>query len=472
MKFYKHISEAKAESLQIGFLILMILPLLILYFFNHPTTEDFYFTETARELGFIDAQRFFLKFWGGRFTYFALISINPLLFKSIAGYNVLLFLIMISFFLILFLFIYQLTKNSLTFKEKLLFSLSVFFLYLYSMPSISQGFYCLGFSYVYHLGILLILVFFISYIQLSIAVKLSQKIFYSAICCLTAIAAAGCNELSAAIFLMTLLLLLLKSIIDKKINYSLLFFVVITSITVYIAFTAPGNSNRMEEYPDSHRFLFSIYNSGTFLLHQLIVWTFNSPLLAFTFLLIPIFIKIIEKSKTFTDRFSINPFNSIIILLAFVYSGIFIMMWSVGIPPYLRILNVLYFLFLLGWFYNMIVLFRYLDRKFNISNLKYPKYLNAIAYIIIIFFLIKENNITTAYSDLLSGAAKKFSNIMDERYNYILTDNSDTCKIDSIDYVPKTFFFMDINYEPKSVYNKGYSQYFNKKSVILKKTEN
>jgi len=469
MEAYKKISGNGIVNLQIGFLILMVLPFLILYYFNHPTAEDFYYEEITKKIGFIDAQRLFFKFWGGRYMYYALISTNPLIFKSIAVYNVLLCLIMISFFIILFLFISQFIRNSLTFKERLLFSLSIFFLYLHTMPSVSHGFYWLGSVICYHLAVISILLFFIAYVRLSNDVNLHTKIIYSVICSLAVIAIAGFNEIAASIFLMSLVFLLLKNVfIDKKIYWPLVFFVIITSIAVYIAFTAPGNSQRSEYYTDKHRFIYSIYNSGTFLLQQLISWTINSPLLAFTFLLIPFFLKIIKTNKPVSAIFSINPVYSVTLLIVFLYSGIFVMSWSVGVLPFDRILNTLYFLFLIGWFCNIIVLFYYLNRKFDISGLKYPKYLNAISYIIIVFFLIRENNIRTAYSDLLGGAAQKFRNDMNERYDYILQNNSDSCKIDSIYYVPKTFFLKDIDYDPKSVYNQGYAAYFNKKSIILK----
>ena len=41
------------QKLQIGFLVLMILPFLILVYFNHPTPEDFYYEEIVKRSGIL-----------------------------------------------------------------------------------------------------------------------------------------------------------------------------------------------------------------------------------------------------------------------------------------------------------------------------------------------------------------------------------------------------------------------------------
>ncbi|MEO8209920.1 MAG: hypothetical protein ABI840_05135, partial [bacterium] len=281
MQLNKRIAGNREENLQIGFLILIILPVLFLFYFNHPTTEDFYWGEIVKKAGFIDGQRFFLKYWGGRFTYYILMSLNPLFFNSIPAYNILLFLIMVSSVIILYLFISQFTGNSLTFKDKLFFTLSIFFLYLYAMPSIGQGLFCLGFIICYHLGIMLMLLFFIIYNRQIYTGNEKTKILYSIICCFVAIAIAGLNELSATIFLISIVLLLTKNLfVNKKINWSLVIFVIVTIIAVYIAFTSAGNSQRSKQYTDAHQLFYSVYNSGIFLLQQVVSWTINSPLAA------------------------------------------------------------------------------------------------------------------------------------------------------------------------------------------------
>ena len=65
-------SSIKTEFLIAGISILVILPFLVLHYFNQPTPEDFFYPGIVKESGFLDAQNYFYKFWGGRISYYAL----------------------------------------------------------------------------------------------------------------------------------------------------------------------------------------------------------------------------------------------------------------------------------------------------------------------------------------------------------------------------------------------------------------
>lgn len=462
----KNINSVKTKFLISGISILVILPFLILHYFNQPTPEDFFYPGIVKESGFLDAQNYFYKFWGGRISYYALTSYNPLYFYSISGYNVSAFLFFILFFYVLYLFISEFTKSILNQSERLLLLLSVFFLYLYSMPSVGQGFYWLGSVLNYHLPVIIIMLFFISYNRINIYESIGRKTFYTSICFIAAISLAGFNELSAMIFSMSLIFLFLKDyFIEKKINRYLLYMLVLNLFTDYIAFSGPGNKQRSDLYVNSQEFYYSLYNSVEFLFQQLINWIFYSPLLAVTFLLIPVFFKIIKSDKQ-SLIFSIQPVFPVALLLIFLFTGTFIMLWSNGIVPYGRILNFLFFLFLTGWFYIMIVLLSYFNRKYKFAGYKFPGYTYAVAFLIILALLVKDNNIKTAYSDLISGKAQKFHNDLETRYSKIQNEISDSCIVDGLEEVPESLFFMDIDYVPTTVYNKGYQMYFNKKSIV------
>jgi Family of unknown function (DUF6056) len=470
MELSKKISGTNNEIFIIGILAIMVLPFLILSYYNQPTPEDFYYEELTKKIGFIDSQRVFYKFWGGRYLYYALVSVNPLLFRSITGYNISSFILTISYFTVLYLFISELTKNYLTVKQRLLFSLSIIFLFLYSLPSVAQGFYWLGSEINYRIPLILIFLFFISYIRSNETSRSKRKFFYSVVCCLLAAGIAGFNEITASIFFVSIILLLLRDIfVNKKINRLLVIVTLITAISIYISFSAPGNFNRLKEYSGAEKFISSFVDSIAFVFSQTISWTFNSPIIPITLLLTPVLFRIVNSGKSVSNIFSVSPVYSVIILFLFLFTGTFIMEWSSGISPYGRILNVLYILFLMGWSYSIILFLHYIKTKFEITSLRFPKYLSAAAYLIIFFFLIRENNITTAYADLLSGKAGKFKNDVNERYEYILRDNCDSCEISLQIHAPKSLFFMDIDENPLSVYNLGYAMYFNKKSIVLKK---
>jgi len=125
--------------------ILSLIPFLLLNYYNQPTSEDFYYSGELFTFGFSKAFRVLYKFWGGRYFGYLLILVNPLCFNSID------------------FFISRFTRNSLNLNERLLLTLSIVFVCLYSMPSIGQGFYWLISVLFYNVGIILSFLFLIVY---------------------------------------------------------------------------------------------------------------------------------------------------------------------------------------------------------------------------------------------------------------------------------------------------------------------
>jgi hypothetical protein len=461
--------QIKSDHVLIGFLVLTILPFIILFFYNQPTPEDFYYEEIVKKSGFYDAQRFFHKFWGGRIVYYAIISLNPLILKSVAGYNLFALLISLFFFYSFYLFVTEITKSGIIVKDKILIVLSFIFLFVYAMPSVGQGFYWLGSAINYRLASAFSMLFYVFFLRLNRSETNSQKYISIAICSLSAVFVAGSNELAATIFSMSVVFLFLKFlIVDKKFNRYLLFFIIVNIAVTYFSFSAEGNSKRGEQYLNNQDFIFSAINSVTFVFQQIFTWIFNSPLIPVTVLLIPVFYKLLNSGNG-SSLYTINPLMSVSVLFTFLFTGTFIMFWSSGIMPYDRILNYLYFLFLSGWFIIVINFLSYLRTRFNTESVRYQKYFYIGSILIVTIFLFRENNITTAYSDLLSGKAEKFHSELNARYDKIESDKKDTCVVERIVEVPKSYFFMDIDQNVKSIYNQGYAMYFDKKAIVLRK---
>lgn len=467
----KNISEIKIEYFLIISLALLILPFLILHYYNNPNAEDFFYGENAERTGFLDAQEVLYKYWGGRYFTYIFLSITPLTFNSIIGYKFFTFSMMLVFLYVLYLLISEITKNGLELREKILITLSICFLYLYAMPTVSEVFYWYASLVGYLFAIILFLIFSIFYLRLKRTENLQKKIFYLILCCLTIIAIAGSIELSAVLIVILMFFLLVKSIfVEKKFDWTLLFMALITVIAVYIAFSAPGNSERSSKYPENYKLFYSMYSSAEFLVKEIFLWISGTPLLPLTLLLIPVLFRAIRGS-TNSSMFSINPVYSLLVTFIVLFSNVFLIFWSMGISPYSRIINFIYFLFLIGWFYNAAVITFYINKKFDISIKRLSKYVYAIGFTAVALFLIKGNNISTAYHDLLGGVANKYDNEMKARFDSILQCGSDSCEVDSVKNIPGAFYFFDNAADPNQFVNRGYELYFNKKSISLKKKQ-
>ncbi|MEO8209918.1 MAG: DUF6056 family protein [bacterium] len=473
MEIHKKISDTKTGDYLIFFLILMILVFLILNYFNHPPHEDFYYAEETKRLGLLKAFKVLYKYYGGRYFTYILICLNPLVFNSIQAYKVITFLLMIIFFYVLFQFVSLTTGNGLTIREKLLFSLSIIFLYLYKMASVEEGFYWLLSTICYHFSFILIMLFFIFYIRLSNENNINKKIFYTLIGCLVASMIPGTNEFAAGLILILIFSLLIKNFFFKKTyDWILLLFAVITGIGTYFLLKAPGNYARFIENGKPLQLDNALYNTFIFFVEKVFEWVFNTPLLIITILFIPFFQRIIKNKSGIKDMFSVNPIFSLLLWVSILLINIFTKSYSTSSSPYERTENFIYFVFLIGWFYNVIVLTSYVSRKFKINIEKLPKFVYTIGFAVIIFFLFRENNIKNACIDLFGGGAYTYSNELEKRYNHILQSSSDTVEIESIKNVPKSFYSWDLIDDSSVNSDRAFANYFNKKAIIIKSQDN
>jgi len=313
------------------------------------------------------------------------------------------------------------------------------------------------------------MLFLIFYSRIDKEKNIAKRNLFIFISCLITIAIPGTVELSAAIMVIVAVLLIMTSIIkDKKVSWWLILIVLITIVCVYFVIKSPGNDQRSVKYTENHNLFISLYSSFIFLFQTIAGWIFNSPLLPITVLFTPIFFKITDPDISGNRILEIKLSYIIVIFLLMLYTNIFIIYWSLGIPPYDRILDFIYFIFLTGWFLIIISLTLFIRNKFGIKEFKLPKYIYAAAGILIVFFIVRENNISSAYSDLFSGKASEFNITLFERYDSISKTGSDSLEIDSIRNIPQTFFFQDITKDPKRPFNIGYGSYFNKKYIVRK----
>ena len=119
----------------------------------------------------------------------------------------------------------------------------------------------------------------------------------------------------------------------------------------------------------------------------------------------------------------------------------------------------------------MIVIINYFKLKYKKENIRIPVILNLFSYILIVLFLYLSNNIKVAYSEVISGEAKRYNQEMNDRYEKIRNSNEDNIEIDKIENVPQVFFLYDITEDPNNIYNIWYKEFFGKESIALKKSE-
>jgi hypothetical protein len=271
--------------------------------------------------------------------------------------------------------------------------------------------------------------------------------------------------------LMISLLVLSKIITEKKINSRLILYSFTTALSSYVLLSAPGNNVRGSQYPDSHKLLPSVITTLSTMADYFISWILMSPLLFITLLIIPIICKLIRNSEKKPVSIFVNPIYTLGAFIGVLFVLFFTPVWSLGRSPFNRTVNIIYFVFLIGWFYNIIIIVYQITKKheFNISRI--PKYVYAIALIIVILFLFKKNNVKNAYADLLRGGAVKYNNELYQRYDLIENSASDSLTVKPLENTPRTIFFTDITSDPALEFNRMYAHYFNKRYISVMKAD-
>ncbi|HMS65167.1 MAG TPA: DUF6056 family protein [Ignavibacteria bacterium] len=460
------LNKIVSENTLFVFFFFMIAPFVILFFYNHPSNDDWTQTYIANKLSFLDQQIYYYNEWSGRYFSNSLFSINPLYFQSFIGYKILTLFIMILFIYILYSLISVLTKNSLTKKEKVLITLSVLFLYLYSMPAVSQSFYWMTTAFVYQIGIILLMLFILLYTKITDSEKTSSVTFLTVLSLVTLILIEGCSEMSmiSGIIIVSLMIFY-KFISEKKINARLIIYILTIVVCVSVFLSAPGIKVRSTFYPDAHQLIPALVTTTKSLLTNLISWLFLSPLIFITFLALPALFKIVTDSGKKQNSIFKNPVYVSIGLLGILFMLFFAPVWSIGSVPFNRTINMIYFIFLCGWFYIITISVSYFRERFNFNLDRIPKYFYAISLIIVVLFLFKKNNIKNAYSDLIKSRAAIYNEELHNRYEQIYSTSSDTVKVPELTERPPTIFVDDITSDPEFKYNFMYAGCFDKKAI-------
>jgi len=471
--------NVRINFLLISFFAISILPFTFLFLFNHPSPEDFSWGETVRSMGFFEAQKFFYEKWSGRFFSYLLLSVNPLLFKSIVFYKIFMLIFFLIFVYIFFVFVSAFSKSELSFRERALLAISILFVYLYSMPSISEGLYWLTSVSIYQLGISLIMLSIILYKISSVQIPGSKRNMIVMSVFLVTIFAIGTSEIITFLILcITVFAFLIKYLkinfnteyrIPKIGNKIFLLFIMSVVISAAFVFSSPGNSLRALEFDNSKNFLYSFNTSFVYLFRNLFSWIFLSPLLPVSILLSPLLIKLFNVGEAVSKRKMIYKIGiKYLGLFLILYAVYFITIWNIGESPYGRTVNIVYFIFLVGWFYNLSFVLKFIQLKFDFEFQQFSNRSIFFILIVISLFLIKSNNIKIAGAELIRGSAINYDKNLTQRYIQIENSNTESCVVDSIRNKPRTFFLYDITGNADNPYNLWYSKYFNKKSIILK----
>jgi len=395
-------------------LLLVLIPFFILCFFVHPSLiDDYCFVVKTNELGLANAFLDWYIHWTGRYSLCFLMSINPLLFGSFLFYRVITFGLIVLLPL-LFFFLMKSISSKQSFRFNIGFTAVFTLFYFFQLPSVYEGLYWMTGAFAYQLPTLCLMAIFISLVE--ILVKERNTLWYTLLACVSSVVLIGANEISMATLVFFLFFLIAYRFFAKKKQSKELWLILLISILASLAVVlSPGNEQRTQLFPLAHDLPQAIKMTCLGFLYYVGQWAG----LALMLTIIAFYILRTTNLSFIHHPISIPLWLSVSLLVSTLFIGFFIPAWATGQIPNPRAINVLFFIFLVGVFYHMIFVYQFLMLKDSMDEIgKITAKLVVFAVFFITFYPGKgiNNNIKTAYVDLLSGKAYRFHLSMMQLY--------------------------------------------------------
>lgn len=457
-------------------LIVAIIPFFLLTFYAHPSADDFSYAAAYRTGDFWGYVTGDYLTWKGR--YFA-IFVTVLFHQSgdmIANYKYPLLINLTFIFLAFYYLARSIFEEQASFRQTLFCTLALAVFYIITLPKVSAALYWADGGFQYQVGSVFFLLALAAVLRLyrtvegSFITTLASMLFIFAAIGSTEIFMISLSTLVGLIFLYKFFILK-----ENRLAWSLVLFV--TAISSALLVFAPGNTVRMGlASEDSKQFWFSI---GRSLFHggeALINWMSQPALWFLTILFIPvalylIYIKGIRKDACWTRFLLILG-----LLLGQIWVSFFATWWAAATPAPWRTLNVIYLLFLVGWFILVLELVAvltknrkliYIDRVFAIPS----RLLIIVSLISLVTLLIGKSHIRDAYNDLFVGAPI-YDQFMKNRYAYIRLQKSKagqgrpTVSVKMNRNPPRLLIYTDISRDRSDWRNSSYATYFGLSSIV------
>ncbi|WP_460879603.1 DUF6056 family protein [Pontibacter rugosus] len=276
---------------------------------------------------------------------------------------------------------------------------------------------------------------------------------------------AGSNELALVYMMTTLLFILIVSWIKKSKDRYYLFtifsFCLLVSLFVVLA---PGNYARMEMHAVARQPVWSVLYAGALTLVSLYRW--GGLLILASLVYVLVFGAQIREAYQQSRLFKVPLSLLFLYIIGTLFLMHFVFTWATGERPTPRVENVIYFFLLLSWFYTLQVLI--IQRPSWLLIQQAPFLVKGgILLLFLLSVLDIQNNVSTAYLDLLSGKAAKYNSALQDRAAYLHESKCYKCIVPALPTVPTSLHLLDIEPIGETEHKWVNEAYFNKKSIIL-----
>jgi len=443
-----------------------IIPFILLCAYSQPSADDWYMAADTMEKGFWRSNIDFYLGLTGRFFSSALLFMHPMLFSFTAFKLYSLALVLGLVASMRWAAGAWFPETSKGWKWALVVMASV--LFLWGMGSTAQGFYWGTGSAGYTLPCLLFFCLAGMFGRRCLERDWRPRPAVLVAACLTAIAITGCTEVAMAVFLAHITALnALFFWHHRRVSRPLLIVLVATFVGVAMVVLTPGNANRRTWYTNevNHVFIPAFLMALKLGGRQVAVWLVFMPFVLFSLVTLSIWPAAFQLSRQRAWELVIL---SLLLMLATVFGGFFLGTWSMGAVLPLRAVNLLLLFFIIDWVILLAGVVSLL-RSFQVEVPGAGVLLSLVAFLMFGAALgATNNNVKTAWRDLLSGDAARYDRECTERHAMIRASSEQDLVLPELKARPKTLFFNDLKPDPANWRNTGCARFFRKHSLGLR----
>lgn len=449
-------------------LAILFIPYVANCFFAYPQTDDFCYTSVSADLGFIKSQCNWYTTWTGRFFSTALLSINPLVYKSLAGYRFILALFILFQLASLCLLTKVVTNGVLTYKENIIFATALLASNYDQMEDIRSGLYWMAGVVTYQVAASLMFVYLSNLLVLSNSYVKKNSHIGVAITILCAFFLQGTNEVMLVLNILITVTIIYYSYNNSKNNgFYHLYTLLAVLIGSLLSLLAPGNYVRINTFSRNEGVFVIVYKALLKTMSLIELWvTAPSTLI----LLILVFVAINNRPRLKKIFIECKLSLSLSILFGLTFMSVLVPYLITGLPPENRILNMTNLLFLSGW----TILCAIMSARFGERFLKlFDSYRIAGMQIVVFIYIaalfgIGSSNYVLVTNDILSGNSYKYSLEVERKEKFLIDSLEKIEVVEDIQTTPHSLFFDYIRYNGDHWVNKCYASYLGKNRVSLK----
>lgn len=448
--------------------IYVLLPFLYLARYDHPSADDYVYSVNFSKYSLWDIVRQDYFNMSGRYLSRFIYWFDPTRYHSLRDYRIASIIMILLFTATVVFLVRSLTREYLSFRQTLGLCALFIFLYFSKAPGISEAFYWFMSYSIYQLANIFTMLLLIGIVRLRRKDKPSLLNFLG--CAVLCIAIMGCNEVSLIItFLFIYYHTISQYFSSKRLDPWLAVLCIVCTLSAIAALAAPGNFTRIN---GAHQVSRSVAwtMTGSLSISAVYMSQWINPILAASVLYIPLFgAPIAQKMKDSNQSFGVSLKSFVWFFIGVLcFLQVFII-WVAGGSNLGRIYDVIYLFFLLGSFFTLqLILNRNIQLVKKATEYAAPLSLLGLA-LVISCFLDLDNNVSTAYVDIVAGKANTYDRELTDREKLIRQCQSDSCRVPALSAMPSTIFFTDIRplSAPSGLWiNDAYSKYWNAGFIV------